>query len=231
MENETNLTALKNPWFYISLGLAVVMIFILFSSNQLDKLSNLDDKSQLPLQNLELNEEVSVDDDPVLGDSDAPVTIIEFSDYECPYCTRFYENTLPQLRSEYIDTGKVKLVYRDFPLSSIHNNAQKAAEAAEVARELGGNKKYWEMHNLLFERGVSGGVESFKQYARDIGLDGEDFDSILDSGKYADEVRKDIQDGESYGVQGTPTFFINGKILVGAQPFSAFQQIIEEELK
>jgi len=169
---------------------------------------------------------VSVDDDPVLGDQNAPVTIIEFSDFECPFCGRFFSNTLPQLTREYIDTGKVKLVYRDFPLS-FHPNAQKAAEAGECADDQG---KFWEMHDKIFENQKAMSVVDLKSYAASLGLDTSEFNSCLDSGKHAKEIQKDISDGSKYGASGTPTFFINGIKLVGAQPFSAFQQIIESEL-
>jgi protein-disulfide isomerase len=169
--------------------------------------------------------EVSEDDDPVLGDANAPVTIIEFSDYECPFCTRFWSQTLPQIKTNYIDTGQVKLVYRDFPLG-FHANAQKAAEAAECAEDQG---KYWEMHDKLFETGALD-VSSLKQHAADLGLDSSQFDSCLDTGKYTSEVQKDIQDGAAAGVSGTPSFFINGVKVVGAQPYAAFQQIIDSQL-
>ena len=168
-----------------------------------------------------------VDDDAVKGDKNAPVTIVEFSDYECPFCEKFYTQTLPQIEENYIKTGKVKLIYRDFPLG-FHAQAQKAAEAAECAGEQG---KYYEMHNLLFEKGVAGGVSSFKEYAKEIKLDTTKFDQCLDSGKMSSEVQKDAADGGKYGVQGTPAFFINGKLLSGAQPYSVFQQAIEAELK
>ncbi len=167
-----------------------------------------------------------IDDDAVKGEEDAPVTIVEFSDYECPFCVRFYSNTFNQLKTKYIDTGKVKFVYRDFPLS-FHQNAQKAAEAAECAGE---QDKYYEMHNKLFEDGVAGGVTAFKGYAQEIGLDTSKFNSCLDSGKMASEVKKDFDDGAQFGVSGTPAFFINGKLLTGAQPIQAFEQMIEQEL-
>lgn len=169
----------------------------------------------------------SADDDTVRGSKDAPVTIIEFSDFECPFCTRFYEQTLPLIEENYIKTGKVKFIYRDFPLS-FHKNAQKAAEAAECADEQG---KFWEMHDKIFENQNALDVTSLKQYAKDLGLDTTKFDSCLDSGKYADEVQRDFTDGQSYGVSGTPTFFINGIEVVGAQPYNTFEQIIEQELK
>jgi len=169
---------------------------------------------------------VSADDDAFKGDKNAPVTIIEFSDYECPFCTRFYTQTLAQIQKEYIDTGKVKFVYRDFPLG-FHQNAQKAAEAAECAGE---QDRYFDMHDKLFENGVAGGVASFKKFAGQIGLNQGDFDNCLDSGEMTSEVKKDFQDGQSYGVSGTPAFFVNGKLISGAQPFSAFKQMIDAEL-
>ncbi len=167
-----------------------------------------------------------LDDDAVKGEEDAPVTIIEWSDFECPFCARFYRETLSSIEEQYIKTGKVKLVYRDFPLS-FHANAQKAAEAAECAGE---QKKYWEMHDLLFENGVQGGVAGFKQYAKQLGLNTAKFNECLDSGKMASEVRKDMADGTAAGIQGTPGFLVNGKLVSGAQPFSVFQQVIEAEL-
>jgi protein-disulfide isomerase len=167
-----------------------------------------------------------IDDDAIEGDANAPVTIVEWSDYECPFCARFYSQTLDQIRTNYVDTGKVKLVFRDFPLS-FHKQAQKAAEAAECAGEQG---KYYEMHDKLFEEGVSGGVSSFKQYAVDIGLDTSKFDECLDSGAMASEVAKDMQDGQAAGIRGTPGFIINGQAVSGAQPFENFKKIIEAEL-
>jgi protein-disulfide isomerase len=167
-----------------------------------------------------------IDDDSVKGDENAPVTIVEFSDYECPFCERFYSQTYSQIKSEYVDTGKVKLIFRDFPLG-FHQNAQKAAEAAECAEE---QDKYYEMHDKLFENGVTGGVTTFKTYAEQIGLDQNEFDVCLDSGAMADEVAKDMRDGQAAGVKGTPAFFINGELVSGAQPFSVFQQKIEAAL-
>ncbi|MBI3032503.1 DsbA family protein [Candidatus Woesearchaeota archaeon] len=170
---------------------------------------------------------VLMDDDAVKGDKNAPVTIVEWSDFECPFCGRFYQQTLPSINEKYIKTGKVKLVYRDFPLE-FHAQAQKAAEAAECAGE---QNKYWEMHDKLFEKGVSGGVSSFKQYAKDLGLDTKKFDDCLDTGKMAGEIEKDLQDGAAVGIRGTPGFVVNGQLVSGAQPFSAFEQVIEAALK
>lgn len=167
-----------------------------------------------------------IDDDEVKGSADAPVTIVEFSDFECPFCTRFYTQTLPQIEEQYIKTGNVKFVYRDFPLG-FHANAQKAAEAAECAAEQG---KFWEMHDKLFEEGVEGSVSSFKRFAADLGLDTTKFNDCLDSGKMESEVKKDMADGSAMGISGTPGFIINGQLVSGAQPFEVFKQIIDGEL-
>ncbi|MBU1120325.1 DsbA family protein [Candidatus Micrarchaeota archaeon] len=170
--------------------------------------------------------EVSADDDAFLGSEDAPVTIIEFSDYECPFCARFYSQTLPSLKEKYIETGKAVFIYRDFPLG-FHQFAQKAAEATECADEQG---KFWEMHDKIFENQDALDEASLKKYAEEIGLNSGEFNSCLDSGEMTSEVQKDLSEGQTYGVSGTPSFFINGRTLVGAQPLSAFEQIIEDEL-
>ena len=170
--------------------------------------------------------EVSVDDDDVKGDANAPVTIIEFSDFECPFCGRYIEQTYPEIVENYIETGQVKYVFRDFPLS-FHQNAQKAAEAAECAGEQG---MYWEMHDVLFANQETLDVDSLKGYAEELDLDTEEFDECLDSGEMYDEVQADMADGSRYGVQGTPAFFVNGQLLSGAQPYSAFEAAIEAAL-
>ncbi len=168
-----------------------------------------------------------LDDDAFLGDKNAPVAMIEWSDYECPFCGRFYSETLGQIKEKYVKTGKVKFVYRDFPLS-FHPQAQKAAEAAECA---GGQGKYYEMHDKLFTQGVQGGVASFKQYAKDLGLDAAKFDRCLDSGQMAAEIQKDTADGSAAGIRGTPGFVINGRSISGAQPFQVFDQAIQAALQ
>lgn len=178
---------------------------------------------------------VSTDDDAALGDPNAPVTIVEFSDFQCPFCRKFYKETLPQIKKDYIAAGKVKFVYRDFPLVQIHPGATPAAEGAECAKEQG---KFWEMHDAIFdeqEKQGSGTVQftalDVKKWAANIGLDAEKFNQCLDSGKYKQEVEKDIADGLAAGVNGTPATFINGRLVSGAQPFTAFKVIIDEELK
>lgn len=172
--------------------------------------------------------EVSVDDDPVRGDPNAPVTMIEFSDFECPFCARFFTETLPTIEERYVATGKVRFVYRDFPIPALHAHALKAAEAGGCANEQG---KFWELHDTIFENQGAMTVEDLKRYAAELGLNAPTFNTCLDSGKYADEVEADVKAGEVAGVRGTPGFFINGRLVSGAQPTGNFVQIIEEELK
>jgi protein-disulfide isomerase len=169
--------------------------------------------------------DVSADDDPSIGPADAPVTIIEFSDFQCPYCARFNADTLPQILSDYGD--RVRFVYRDFPLTSLHVNALKAAEASECANEQGA---YWKYHDLLFQNQSALDDASLKNYAASLGLDTATFNQCLDSDKYMSEIQKDYQDGVAAGVQGTPAFFINGMPLSGAQPYSAFKTAIDAAL-
>jgi len=177
-----------------------------------------------------VNAQELTDDDPFLGDKNAPLTIIEFSDFQCPFCARFRQQTFDQIKTQYIDTGKVKFVYRDFPLTSIHSYAQKAAEAGECADD---QNKFWEMHDKIFEGQsvwASSGVSVFKQYAQELGLDSKKFNDCLDSGKYKDEVEKDLNDATSSGGQGTPYFIIGNTPVSGAQPFNSFQAVIEAQL-
>ncbi len=173
--------------------------------------------------------DVSIDDDAMKGDVKAPVTIIEFSDYECPFCKRYFDNTLPQIMEKYVDTGKVNYVFRDFPLG-FHAKAKPAANAAECIREQGGDAMYFDYHDVLFSNQEEIGVENLKEYASAFDIDQGQFNTCLDEGKYDDEVAKDTADGSKYGVRGTPAFFVNGIVLSGAQPFSAFEAAIEEAL-
>ncbi|PIN76746.1 hypothetical protein COV17_01170 [Candidatus Woesearchaeota archaeon CG10_big_fil_rev_8_21_14_0_10_36_11] len=171
--------------------------------------------------------DVTADDDAVKGNTGAPVTIIEFSDYECPFCGKYVAETYPQIVEKYINTGKVKYVFRDFPLNTLHPMAQKAAEAAECAGEQG---KYWEMHNQLFANQNMLDVTNLKRYALNLDLNTNQFNTCLDSGSMAAEVQKDLADGTRAGVSGTPAFFINGVMVSGAQPFSVFEQAIDTAL-
>lgn len=163
-------------------------------------------------------------DDPVRGNPQAPVTIVEFSDFQCPFCARV-EPTLKQILKDYQD--QVRLFYKDFPLP-IHQNAQNAALAALCAKE---QEKFWEYHDKLFENQEKLGVLDLKRYAQELGLATTQFNSCFESKKYQAQIDQDIKDGQAAGVQGTPAFFINGRLISGAQPFENFKAIIEEELK
>ncbi|MBI2133804.1 DsbA family protein [Candidatus Woesearchaeota archaeon] len=169
---------------------------------------------------------ISEDNDPALGAKNAPVTIVGFTDFQCPYCGRFSQQTLPLIEKDFINTGKARFVLRDFPLS-FHANSKIAAEAANCANE---QSKFWQYHDKLFENQNALDKENLKKYAREIGIDGGIFDSCLDSGKFSSEVQKDLDDGIAYGVSGTPAFFINGKLIEGAQPYPVFEKAINEAL-
>ena len=169
--------------------------------------------------------EVQIEGRPYRGPDDAPVTLLEFTDYECPFCARHFRQTYPSLLSEY--EGKLKYVIRNFPLSSIHPQAQRAAEAAECAEEQG---RFWEYHDLLFQRSPALGTQHLTAYAAEAGLDTERFEDCVESGRKADVVAADFEDGLSYGVNGTPTFFINGRRVVGTLSLDEFESYIDAAL-
>ena len=168
--------------------------------------------------------DVSADDDPFMGPPDAPVTLVEFSDFQCPYCRRV-QGVLKRLMAAY--HGQLKLVFRDFPLRQIHPEAQKAAEAAQCANDQG---QFWPYHDRLFAE-TELGVEALKQYAVELGLDAEGFNTCLDSEKYRQEVQKDIDDALAVGVNATPSFFVNGLPINGAVPFERFVEMVELALE
>lgn len=171
------------------------------------------------------------DDDAVLGDKDAKVTIVEFSDYQCPYCKSFFDGALVDIKKKYIDTGKVKLVYRDFPLS-FHPNAYPAALLAECARDQSNDEVYFKIHDKIFtEMGGDFQIDTIKDYAVTLGVKKPALEECIKSDKFKEEIDKDQADGQSVGIDGTPGFIINNKVVSGARPFSYFETIIEEELK
>ncbi len=232
----------ENLWKYSTFVLLAVIIvggFLYFNKDSPNTTGSVVDGGDgVPA----IKSDVGVDDDAVLGNKDAKVTIIEFSDYQCPFCRKFWTETYSELKKNYVDTGKVKLIFRDFPLTSIHPSSQIASEAAECVREKGGDAAYWKMHDKLFEEqnildsGTKAGpvtktaqftAADLKKWAKEIGYD---IESCLDSGKYSGEVQKDMADASAAGVQGTPSFFINGKMLGGAYPYSEFKKIIDAEL-
>ncbi len=186
---------------------------------------------------------VSIDDDPILGDKNAPVTIIEFSDYECPFCKRHFDQTLPQLVKEYIDTGKVNLVFRDLPLSFHDPMATTEAIAANCAKEQGDDSTYFKYHDEIFKRTKSNGngltKDDLYKISDDLKLNTQKLKVCLDDPKQKEEVQKDLTDANSVGASGTPAFFvgrstsdgtIEAVLTSGAQPFSVFKTIIDELL-
>lgn len=172
---------------------------------------------------------------PVKGDENAKVTIVEFSDFQCPFCKSYIDDTHSKLDAEYIQTGKVKFAYRHYPLTVIHPNAPKAAEASECANDQG---KFWEYHDKLFANQevwspLAGEevINSFVEQANQLGMDADQFRSCLDSGKFKQQVDDDLAAGQEVQVDGTPAFFINGYRIVGAVPYDQLKTRIEEELK
>ena len=255
--NNKQISIKKSTFNSIIIGLAIAIGVALFfagsytsnlNSNQISEedldqaLAKLELKilqNQLPTKQPAVPVKISADNDPIIGSLDAPITIIEFSDFQCPFCARFHTQTLPLILEEYIEQGKVKLVFRDFPIQSIHPNALPASVAAECANEQG---KFREMHDMLFEKQNEwNDLESaktlslFSQYASNMQLEQKTFDSCLTSGKYIEEIKNDLNDGREYGVSGTPGFFVgNDQVgyveLKGAQPFDSFKKVIDAQL-
>ena len=170
------------------------------------------------------------------GDAAAPLTLIEFSDYQCPYCKRHADQTVPQLIKDYVDSGKMRYAFRDFPLEAIHPQAAKAAEAARCA---GDQSKYWEMHDRLFANQHALNSEQLLQHAQALTLDENAFKACMDQGKHAAAIRKDLEDGTRLGVRGTPTLVLgvsdgdkvkNAVVIRGAQPIAIFKAEIDRLL-
>ena len=165
--------------------------------------------------------------DYVLGNPDAPVTITEFGDFECPFCAKFHTDTRPQIVDKYVKTGQAKLLWRHFPLTAIHQLAEPASLAAECAGEQG---KFWEYHDLLFETAKLDSA-SLAEHAGLLGLNLGAFQSCITSGKYLEKVSGEFDLGRQAGVSGTPSLFVNGELIVGAVPFASIEPIILKALE
>ncbi len=177
----------------------------------------------------EKNVNINIKDWPSKGNPNALVLMVEYSDFACPFCARFWQETLPQIEKEYINTGKVRFVYKDFVVVG----GDRAAEAAHCAAEQG---KFWEYHDLLFsktseDRGKWSDSNIHREYAQKLGINANDLVKCFEARRYQDKVAGSTQEGAENGATGTPTIFINGKMITGAQPFSAFKAMIDEELK
>ncbi len=167
---------------------------------------------------------IPTDGFPSKGPANAPITLVEFADFQCPFCRQWEQQTYQPLLDKY--AGKIRIVYRDFPLTQIHPNALPAAEAAQCANEQG---KFWEFHDKLFE-GQDLSPAIYDQYAQELGLSMTQFDQCVSTEKYKAAIEADSQFAEQLGINSTPTFFINGLAIVGAQPISVFEQVIDKEL-
>jgi protein-disulfide isomerase len=172
---------------------------------------------------------------PVMGSKNAKVTLVEFSDFQCPFCKKLYDESEQQIIDKYVKTGKIKFAYRHFPLSSIHPNAEKSAEASECANEQG---KFWEFHDLLFQnqdtwapKAAADATADWNNFAGELGLNTDQFQTCLSTDKYKQRVADDATAGSNIQVDATPTFFVNGVRMLGAVPFSDIQKTIEQELK
>ncbi|MBI5037703.1 MAG: DsbA family protein [Candidatus Kerfeldbacteria bacterium] len=218
MEISPTPTPSYKKWFFVLLGVFMLVVaggiyfYVLIQDNVTD------------LQNGNVDRAAYLDtaDDPVEGNPDATIVIVEFSDFQCPFCFQAF----PIVRELINAYGQdVKFVYRDFPITDSHPQAQKAAEAGECAHVQG---RFWEMHDKLFLNQNDLSVPSLKRYANEIGLDTELFNQCLDSNAYADEVEEDFVAGLAAGVTGTPTFFINGRPFTGSVTFDQFAEIIDQ---
>jgi protein-disulfide isomerase len=231
--------ATTNPWMAVSILLGVLLVASFITNavviSRVLQFSGTSGTQVIPTQGddptvqPEPTGPVQIDlgNSPREGNAKATVTIVEFSDFECPFCQRYYNDAYKQMKAEYIDTGKVNFVFKQFPLTSIHPRAQKAAEASLCANEQG---KFWEYHDTLFANQQALDVASLKQYAADLKLDTTKFNSCLDTSKYAGTVSAETNQGVTAGVQGTPTTFINGKKIVGAQPYAVIKAEIDAAL-
>jgi protein-disulfide isomerase len=170
--------------------------------------------------------DIPVDGFPSIGPDNAPIVIVEFSDFQCPYCARFHDQTLQPLLDAY--PGKIRFVYRHLPLTSIHSAAFQAAEASMCAYEQG---TFWPYHDEIYENQANLRTDLYMQIAADLGLDLESFSSCLENEDYKDLVQSDVDFAVNLGVRSTPTFFINGLAFVGAQHLDAFRQVIDSELR
>lgn len=183
---------------------------------QADQEANTPDRYEIPISA----------DDPVLGSDDAPVTIVEFSDYECPYCQRYHSETFDQIMTTYGD--QVKYVFKDLPLTSIHPDALPAANAAHCAQEQG---DFWDYHKLLFSNQLGLSDDAYLSYADYLGFNMDEFATCLAENRYVDVVMEDTSVLTALNAPlSTPTFFINGQYVAGAQPFSVFVELIDAEL-
>jgi len=241
-------TSPNNPWFASTIGLAGLIVgYVLASGVGGISMPTLPSggttgggaasAAAAPTPAPSNDTPADADNDPFIGKADAPITLVEFTDYQCPFCARHFTNTYGQIKTNYVDTGKVKYVTRDYPLG-FHKHAQKASEAAECATKQG---KFAEMHDKLFSTQATWSpladvIPTLKQYAKELKLNTSQFDTCLDSGEMASEVSADQADGAASGIDGTPGFWILGpdgqnQKISGAFPYATFQAAFDNMLK
>ena len=172
-------------------------------------------------------DDIDLEGVPFIGDENAEITMVIYDDFQCPFCSRFEQQAWLEIKEEYIDTGKAKFYYKHFPLG-FHSHAQLAAEASECAHDQG---KFWEYHDIMFENQPDINEEQMKTWAEELELDMDDFNSCLDTHKYAEKVKLSMAEGQKVGVKGTPSVLIEDELVVGAQPFNNFKKVIDKKLE
>lgn len=230
----------QRPWLVIILAVVVVILGV-FLRQVVDELvkiekgektydfsgSSTKDPTATGRSTVERVENVDRIDAPFLGSKQAKVVIVEFGDFECPFCQQAF-TTVHAIADAYGD--RIRIIYRDFPVTVLHENAQKAAEAGRCALELGGNETFWKLHDRMFINQEDLTVPALKRYGALVGLDQKGFDECLDSNRFRSAVQSDYLAGTEAGVTGTPTFFFNGLRIPGVIPEDIFKLLIEREL-
>lgn len=242
---------MKNNISYLILGLILgAGIVLSFSKNKIVNNNNQDAPqiagTQAAVESPKSGiAKTSIDDDPFLGDKNkAKIAIVEFSDYECPFCKKFHDQTFDDIVKEYVDTGKAIIVFRDFPLDFHNPAATTSANVAQCVKDIANDKKYFEMMKLIYQNTALNGKgmakEKYIELAAQIGVDANQFKTCLESNKFGDEIKKDVADGSQAGINGTPGFIIgklnsngevDGELVSGAQPISVFRDVLERQAK
>ena len=214
----------KENWFYW-LGGVLILVFGIAIIWYIGVPGVIGSASEVKIDpNLE-RYDVPVDGYPSIGPADAQITLVEFSDYQCPFCEKWYQEVYSRLQNDY--AGKIRIVYRDFPLYAIHPDSESAAEAAHCAGE---QQAYWTYHDALFGGKYGLGASAYEKYATDLGLKLDQFKECISTRRFKSKVDANVKFASNLGVSSTPTFFLNGMAIVGAQPYDVFKQIIDKEL-
>jgi protein-disulfide isomerase len=214
----------KERWFYW-VGGVLILVFGLGIGWMVWGQNIFGSAGQIKIDPNLVRYDVPIVGNPSHGPENAPITLVEFSDYQCPFCTEWYKDVYPRLLSDYKD--KILFVHKDFPLYAIHPDSLSAAEAANCAGE---QNAYWSYHDALYNGKYGLGMSAYQNYAKDLGLNLENFNKCMSDHRYKNSVDANVTFGASLGVISTPTFFLNGMAIVGAQPYDVFKQLIDMEL-